>query len=42
MIEPYFIFLNEENLIRKYIDVVEKNISESGHLIIGTFLKMVP
>jgi len=37
-----FHFLNEENLIRKYIDVVEKNISESGHLIIGTFSENGP
>ncbi len=37
-----FHFLNEENLIRKYIDIVEKNISESGHLIIGTFSENGP
>ena len=37
-----FHFLNEENLIRKYIDLVEKNISESGHLIIGTFSENGP
>ncbi len=37
-----FHFLNEENLIRKYIEIVEKNISESGHLIIGTFSKNGP
>jgi 2-polyprenyl-3-methyl-5-hydroxy-6-metoxy-1,4-benzoquinol methylase len=37
-----FHFLNEENLIRKYIEIVEKNISESGHLIIGTFSENGP
>ena len=37
-----FHFLNEENLIRKYIDIVEKNISENGHLIIGTFSENGP
>ena len=37
-----FHFLNEENLIRKYIDIVEKNISDSGHLIIGTFSENGP
>ena len=37
-----FHFLNEENLIRKYIDIVEKNISESGHLIIGAFSENGP
>ena len=37
-----FHFLNEENLIRKYIEIVEKNISENGHLIIGTFSENGP
>ena len=37
-----FHFLNEENLIRKYIEIVEKNISESGHLIIGAFSENGP
>ena len=37
-----FHFLNEENLIRKYVEIVEKNISESGHLIIGTFSENGP
>lgn len=37
-----FHFLNQENLIRKYIEIVEKNISESGHLIIGTFSENGP
>jgi len=37
-----FHFLNEENLIRKYIDIVEKNISKNGHLIIGTFSENGP
>ena len=37
-----FHFLNEENLIRKYIEIVEKNITESGHLIIGTFSENGP
>ena len=37
-----FHFLNEENLIRKYIEIVEKNISKSGHLIIGTFSENGP
>ena len=37
-----FHFLNEESLIRKYIEIVEKNISESGHLIIGTFSENGP
>ena len=37
-----FHFLNEENLIKKYVKIVEKNISESGHLIIGTFSENGP
>ena len=37
-----FHFLNEESLIRKYIEIVEKNISESGHLIIGAFSENGP
>ena len=37
-----FHFLNEENLIRKYLEIVEKNISETGHLIIGTFSENGP
>ena len=37
-----FHFLNEENRIRKYIEIVEKNISENGHLIIGTFSENGP
>ena len=37
-----FHFLNEENRIRKYIEIVEKNISKSGHLIIGTFSENGP
>jgi hypothetical protein len=37
-----FHFLNKENLIRKYVEIVEKNISESGHLIIGTFSENGP
>ena len=37
-----FHFLNEENLIRKYVEIVEKNISERGHLIIGTFSEKGP
>ena len=37
-----FHFLNEENQVRKYIEIVEKNISKSGHLIIGTFSENGP
>ena len=37
-----FHFLNEENHIKKYIDIVEKNISDGGHLIIGTFSENGP
>ena len=37
-----FHFLKEENHIKKYIDIVEKNISDGGHLIIGTFSENGP
>ena len=37
-----FHFLKEENNIKKYIDIVEKNISDGGHLIIGTFSENGP
>lgn len=38
----FFHFLKEENHIKKYIDVVEKNIYDGGHLIIGTFSENGP
>ena len=37
-----FHFLKEEDHIKKYIDIVEKNISDGGHLIIGTFSENGP
>ena len=37
-----FHFLTEQNLIDKYVELVSKNISNSGHLIIGTFSENGP
>ena len=37
-----FHFLTEQNLIDKYAELVSKNISNSGHLIIGTFSEKGP
>lgn len=37
-----FHFLTEQNLINKYVELVSKNISNSGHLIIGTFSENGP
>ena len=37
-----FHFLTEQNLIDKYVELVSKNISNSGHLIIGTFSEKGP
>ena len=37
-----FHFLTEQNLIDKYAELVSKNISNSGHLIIGTFSENGP
>ena len=37
-----FHFLTERNLINKYVELVSKNISNSGHLIIGTFSENGP
>ena len=37
-----FHFLKEENHIKKYVDIVEQNISDGGHLIIGAFSENGP
>ena len=37
-----FHFLTEQNLIEKYVDLVSRNISNDGHLIIGTFSENGP
>ena len=37
-----FHFLTEQNIIDKYVELVSKNISNSGHLIIGTFSEKGP
>ena len=37
-----FHFLTEKNLIKKYVDIVSKNISNNGHLIVGTFSENGP
>ena len=37
-----FHFLTEQNLINKYVELVSKNISNSGHLIIGVFSENGP
>ena len=37
-----FHFLTDQNLIDKYAELVSKNISNSGHLIIGTFSEKGP
>ena len=37
-----FHFLKEENHIKKYVYIVEKNISDGGHLIIGAFSENGP
>ena len=37
-----FHFLTEQNQIKKYVDLVSKNISNDGYLIIGTFSENGP
>ena len=37
-----FHFLTEQNLIEKYVDLVSRNISNDGYLIIGTFSENGP
>ena len=37
-----FHFLTEQNKIKKYVDLVSRNISHNGYLIIGTFSEQGP
>ena len=37
-----FHFLTEQNQIKKYVDLVSRNISNNGYLIIGTFSEQGP
>ena len=37
-----FHFLTDQNQIKKYVDLVSRNISNNGYLIIGTFSEQGP